>query len=250
VRHLCGTEVNTETALEPISLARRALAEATTLPEMKDVRATAATLLEWAKKRGLGIAAENPFAEVVICAERKMGAELKRMAEAGERRTHNTPFAGRKPSGELILGDREVGLEDLGVTVIQSRDWRRLATIPDEGWDAVVADAYANGERLSRMDFLRAYFGPNQKREPLRDDVDEWTEGWAKMVAGSALLGAALDGSWPIQSDRTLRGWGEVNDQITAVGRNLLLFQKRVAAHMADLGVCSTADTAGVSRGD
>jgi hypothetical protein len=237
-----GIEVNTETALEPISLARQALAEATTLPDMKSVRSWAEALRAYAKSRGMGIDAENQAAEVVICAERKMGAELKRMVEAGERRTHNTPFAGRKPSGELILGDREVGLEDLGVTVIQSRDWRRLATIPDEGWDAVVADAYANGERLSRMNFIRAYFGPNQKRDALRDDVDEWTEGWAKMVAGSALLGAALDQGWPVQSDRTVRGWGEVNDQVTAVGRNLLLFQKRVAAHMAALGVCSTAD--------
>jgi len=236
--------VNTETALEPISLARQALAEATTLPEMKDVRATAAALLEYAKKRGLGIEAENPCAEVVIRAERKMGAELIRMREAGERDLGGgVPTKGAEGTQPRSTPSTLPRLMDFDITWDKSSDWQKLATIPDEGFDSVVADAYANGERISRADFIRAYFGPNRKVDALRDDADEWTEGWVKMVAGSALLGTALDQGWPVQSDRTLRGWAEVSDQITAVGRNLLLFQGRVAAHMTALGVCPTADT-------
>ena len=82
MRHLCGIEVNTETALEPISLARQALAEATTLPDMKSVRSWAEALRAYAKSRGLGIEAENQAAEIVIRAERKMGLVL---AEPGTR---------------------------------------------------------------------------------------------------------------------------------------------------------------------
>jgi len=234
--------VNTETALEPISLARQALAEATTLPDMKSVRSWAEALRAYARSRGMGIDAENQAAEVVIRAERKMGAELARMGLKAGGPPGNLHRLGVVSDEHLLTrpGSSEEGT--LGLTTRQSWQWQKLATIPDGGFDAVVADAYANGERLSRMNFIRAYFGPTQKRDALRDDVDEWTEGWVKMVAGSALLGAALDQGWPVQSDRTLRGWGEVNDQVTAVGRNLLLFQKRVAAHMAALGVCSTAD--------
>jgi len=238
--------MNAETALEPISLARRALAEATTLPEMRDVHATASALQKYARARNLGIEAENPCAEIVYRAERKMGAELIRMAEAGERAMGWSTAPGHKGTVDTTLPT----FADLGVARHAADDWQKFAKIPDEDWDAILADAYANGERLSRGAFIRAYFGPNRKVEALRDDVDEWTAGWEKVVAGSALLGAALDGGWPIQSDRTLRGWGEVNDQITAVGRNLLLLQKRVAAHMAALGVCSTADTLGASHDD
>jgi hypothetical protein len=249
---------------EPISLARRALAEATTLPDMKDVRSWAEALRAYAKSRGMGIEAENQAAEVVIRAERKMGTELIRMAEAGERTvagTGGSRLLGRIPG--LPAGERKAftavvnaggaTLAGMGVTPRQSSHWQRLATIDDEMFESLVVELLSReGARLSRMDFVRAYFGPDKKypKEALHDDGDEWTAGWERMVEGSALLGKALDGGWPIQSDRTLRGWGEINDQITAVGRNLLLLQKRVAGHMAALGVRSTADTPEVPRDD
>jgi len=247
--------MNTETALEPISLARQALAEATTLPDMKSVRSWAEALRAYAKSRGMGIEAENQAAEVVIRAERKMGVELRRMAEAGERNAgENSQFAGSLPGGERLRKSPNPTLGALGLDRYQSSDWQKLATIPDESFDAVVADAYANGERLSRMDFLRAYFGPNGKREPLRDDEDDWTKAWAKARDGVSHLGTALDRGWPLQSDRTRRGWAEVDVEITAwvssVERDVGLFQQRVRAFMAALGVCSTADTPGVAHDD
>jgi hypothetical protein len=214
-------------------MAQRALAEATTLPEMKDVRSWAEALRAYARSRGMGIDAENQAAEVVIRAERKMGGELARMAEAGERAT--------QAGNNLQALPR---LQDLGIERHHAEDWVRLATIPDEDWDSLVVELLANGERLSRMDFVRAYFGDRKyPREPLRDDAIGAWDAWAEIVKGSAGLGKALKHGWPLQSDRTLRGWGEVNDEITAAGRALLLFQKRVAAHMAALGTTPGEET-------
>jgi hypothetical protein len=71
--------------------------------------------------------------------------------------------------------------------------------------------------------------GPTRPARPARGD--RWSRPWATIVEANAALGDALDHGWPIQTDRI--DWRDTNDQINAVGRNLLLLQKRVAEHMA-----------------
>lgn len=247
--------MNTETALEPISLARRALAEATTLPEMQDVQATAVGLRKYARARGLGIEAENPCAEIVYRAERKMGAELIRMAEAKER-------AGQRGNNRWTFGSdlsKEPRLPTLAALLIDKNEawrWQQLARIPDEGWESILAERLArSGERLSRDDLVRAYFGdPERRPKSLRDDVDDWTGAWAMARDGVARLGGALDHGWPLQSDRTLRGWREVNDEITAlvsaIERDVSLFRRRVRAFIVALDVSSGADEKGAGDDD
>jgi hypothetical protein len=220
---------------------------------MRDVHAAAAALLEWAKKRNLGIEVENPCAEIIIRAERKIGAETLRLRDANELRRTGGWYGNQTVSPASVQGEWKPAISELGLTTSEVFRWRELAKIPDEEFDSLVAELLALPDhRLSRMDFVRAYFGPPKKveKDPLHDDVDAWTNGWARVVDGMTELGDALDNGWPIQSDRTHRGWAEVFDQINAVGRNLLLFQKRVATHMTALGVCSMADMVEVQDDD
>jgi hypothetical protein len=116
------------TALEQISIAQRALGEAKTLPDIKAVRDTAETLRAGARARQMGIETENTAAEIVVRAERKMGAELLRMKWFGE----------RDPGGRGGLADRvSVNLPLLG--------------IPDRAREAEERIARVNFYRLARQ---------------------------------------------------------------------------------------------------
>jgi len=211
--------------LTTVTAASRALAEATTIDEMRDVHAFAEAMRSGARTRGLGIEAENEAAELIFRTERKLGAELRRMADAGERKTDAGPRHQVAPS-----------LDDLGVTTRQSWTWQQLATIPDDAFEEVVAEARSlPDQRLSRVDFIRAWFGRQPKAKvghSDRADTDEWTAAWKRVVVSLADLGEKLDHGWPVVTDRTRRGWQEINSEIDSAGRTLLYFQKRVRAHL------------------
>jgi hypothetical protein len=134
------------TALEQISIAQRALGEAKTLPDIKAVRDTAETLRAGARARQMGIETENTAAEIVVRAERKMGAELLRMKWFGE----------RDPGGRGGLADRvSVNLPLLGIPDQQSSRWQRLARLSDEEFDYEIERAREAEERIARVNFYR-----------------------------------------------------------------------------------------------
>ena len=226
-----------------VSAGTRALAEARTLDEIRDVRAFAEAMRAGAKQRGLGIATENEAAELVVRSERKMGAELTSMKGSGALITS-------KQAGERGVARRR-GVEeqehggltyaDLGISYNEHPErWVQLATIPNDAFEEIMQEVRELPDvRLSRVDFIRAWFGKAPKAGPVvsdRAEADEWTKAWASVVDAFAALGAKLDDGWPVQSDRTHRGWGEVNDQINSAGRTLLHFQKRVRLHLAATG--------------
>jgi len=221
-----------------IDLARRALAEAKTLPDIRVIRDQAIALKSYAKARGLGIEAENSAAEIRVRAERMMGAELIRMAEAGERVTRQT-------SGTFY---REVGAngrlptrEDLGLNTHQVGDWQKLARLDDPSFEAVVTRAKESGGRLARLDFVRAaadILGDDEPDDPPPvapsvtggDPGDAWSATWTRVRATLASLQEQLDLGWPVRTDRD--NWAEVNEQVSVAGRTLLHFQSRVRSFL------------------
>ena len=70
--------------------ARRALAEAATLPELTPLIDQVEVVRLAARKAHLSREAQNAWAEYALDAERKAGALLTRLAEAGERITRQT----------------------------------------------------------------------------------------------------------------------------------------------------------------
>lgn len=131
------------TALAIVQPSVKALAAATSIPEIKALRDEAMGAKEWAKKRGLGIEAENRAAEFILRAERKLGEQLAAMIEKGELATKG------KSQGVVIHAD-------LGIKQQDSWHFRRLAALPEELFEQMIGAAQANRERLAKVDFYRA----------------------------------------------------------------------------------------------
>ena len=72
------------TALVPIDAAMQALAKATTVAEVKDLRDKAEAMRAYARNVNAGLEAQNRCAEFKIRCERKAGLMLIEMAERGE----------------------------------------------------------------------------------------------------------------------------------------------------------------------
>jgi hypothetical protein len=94
-----------------LSRARRALAEARTVDEVKAIRDHGQAAIRWAKsRRDIGFEAQNDAAEIVLRAERMIGNMLAESVEhGGDRKSESR--------------SRDVTLTDHGITKMQSHRW-------------------------------------------------------------------------------------------------------------------------------
>jgi len=134
-------------ALVRLAEARRLLAEAKTLDEIKDIRNTAQTLANHFKIAKLGLEAQNDAAEIKVRAERKMGALLAEMDGLG---THG---GDRRSSTSAVL-------ETVGITRNQSSRWQKVAWLADERFEELLA-----GQREAEAEITTAYFLRAWRRE-------------------------------------------------------------------------------------
>jgi hypothetical protein len=167
--------------------AQQALAEAKTIPELKAARDAATGAKAWVKSRGLGIESENEAAEYIVRAERRIGAELIRMAETGERNTGGLPLgAETKPLEDLSDNGRwerqraqakartlvadgdqtQKTLASLGITKSDSQRWQLLARLPEDLFERILAHNKAARDRIAKVDFYRAAKNPTQDEAP------------------------------------------------------------------------------------
>lgn len=124
-----------------IDKARAALAQAETLPDIGHVMAIAEAARHYARKAQLGRAAENHAVRIRLEAERKAGQLLSE--------TEKNPGV-RHAGGNTMLPPAErPRLQDLGVTKKQSSDWQRMATVPDEVFEAHVQEVAAADKPLT-----------------------------------------------------------------------------------------------------
>jgi hypothetical protein len=119
--------------------ARRALAEAHSVDEIKDIRDKAVALEAYARQAKDHEMADW-CAEIRLRAERGAGRLLAEMKERGE----------RADKGQPKVMSRATTLNDLGVTRSESSKWQKLAAIPEEKFERTIAD-HGNG-------FLRTAF--------------------------------------------------------------------------------------------
>jgi protein gp37 len=130
--------------------AKRALAEAQRVDEVKDIRDKAAAMQEYAR-RAKDTEMITKATEIRMHAERRAGELLTEMKERGERQKageaggrSKIDSSGRRPSIPK--------LSDLGINKTQSSRWQKLAALPKEQFEAKVAstcdrayDAMVNG---------------------------------------------------------------------------------------------------------
>lgn len=179
-------------ALARIPFLKQALAlavEAGDIDALKDVAAMATALQKGAQARGMGIGAENQAAEVVLRAERAIGAALDLMTEAGLRR-------GRGSNQHHSEGDDPPGLPELGISMKQAHLFRRLGDLPNDEFEALLTAAHESGKRIAKVNF----YSTNKPDEFQREARNVVLEAWhseddpAAFVAWGKATRALIDG--------------------------------------------------------
>jgi hypothetical protein len=126
----------------------RALEEAHTIIEVKDIRDQAEALRQCVKIAGYGLEYQNWVAEIKIRAERRAGEMLEELI----------PASGGRPRKNLDTGDRfseSPTLTDLGITYYQSRRWRLEASVPQDIFNLYVTFVKERGDELTSAGLLR-----------------------------------------------------------------------------------------------
>ena len=183
-----------ETQLIEITEADRALALAASVPELTDLHDKFTTAKTWAKTRGLGVDAENKAAEYILRTERKIGAELIRMLEAGERAQHGGGTPGQEGFSKLglpTLAELLGGQDDKSTVRDNAAAWQRLARMPEDVFETMLAEVKATRERIAKINFYAAS-RPVRIDDPAPERPD--TLGYALLQeAANDLLGWQVD---------------------------------------------------------
>jgi hypothetical protein len=154
-------ELGDRTTLALISDARRALAEAATLPDIRKVMEAASVAADagrraakLARARDLTAeivrdaeAAANEAAAIRIEAQAKAGELLRQMAERGER-------AGGSHGGDR-RSSRGQRFETMGVSKSESSRWQQVAGVPADTRQQYVEETKAAGEEISTDGLLK-----------------------------------------------------------------------------------------------
>jgi len=149
------------TALLKLEGAARALAEARTLEDIKQVRDVAEAARQYARAAKLGLEAQNYASEIKLRAERRAGELLVDMAEDEQRHNgRNLGFHAETPVPTLA---------DLGVNKVQSSRWQAIAGLPEERFEEQIAVVKSAGEELTTSRMLRE--AQDFRREQMRQQI-------------------------------------------------------------------------------
>jgi hypothetical protein len=110
----------------------RAIEQAASVDEVKEIRAQAIAL-EAYYKEAMNLENERKCAKIRIRAERRAGALLREMGKSGERAKQGG--TGRNQSQKSHRSTSAPTLSDHRITKDQSSDWQKLATIPEKQFE-------------------------------------------------------------------------------------------------------------------
>lgn len=180
--------------------ARRLLAEARTLPEIKAVRDKGHAAIKWAKsQRDIGTEAVNDAMELVLEAERRIGAILA-----------DTPKnKGTRLGGNAVLppGD-EPKLSDLGISKMQSARWQAEARVPEEQFRLWVEETREADKQLTSTALVKL-----GKRQSTRK---QWAEDTEPVEGVYGTLQEIIDAGLRFQCIYADPPWGYDNQQTRA----------------------------------
>ena len=136
--------------LVKLDAARRALAEASTLQEIKDIRDQAEAIKAYVKAAGYSLEMQNQAAETKLRAERKGGELLKQMEKSkGSKGNQYTEKLDRFHDGTSPT------LRDLGIEKKQSMRWQQIADLPEVIFEEVIEETKEEKKELTQALMLR-----------------------------------------------------------------------------------------------
>lgn len=168
------------TALLKYDTAKQALAEARTFKDVESIKNAAEARAAWAR-----IAKDTEMVawatEIRVRAERKAGEMLASMTKA----TGGDAARARFPRG-TESNDAPITLSELGVSKKEAHRWQKLGRVPDEKFEAAIAETRSNDGIVTTGKILRVTsedtkpFVPEPKKPPVIDvppAVDDIPEG-------------------------------------------------------------------------
>jgi len=129
--------------------AARTLAELKSVDEVKSIRDKAEVMRVYVKQAKLGLESQNYAAEIKLRAERRAG-ELLRELEPRKNSLDNLNSPSNFPEGSS-----RPKLKDLNITEKQSANWQKIAVLPEERFEAHIAETKEAGEELTTASVLR-----------------------------------------------------------------------------------------------
>jgi len=215
---LVSTEDEPPRQLVLLGQAQQALAAATSLDEIKDIRDKAEAARKYVESARLGLQMQNHAAEIKLRAERRAGQLLARLKLAGgDRKTE--------------AAEQELTLEELGLTKHQSSRWQREATVPEDVFERFLQEANESALELTSQALLRLAreFTPSKNSgadEDLAEPDSEQVFQSLDQVRGSGLRFTCIYADPPLLD-------GEVESD--AFGRHALSIEQLCELPVADV---------------
>jgi site-specific DNA-methyltransferase (adenine-specific) len=142
-------------SLAKFDAARRAIAEAHRVDEVKAIRDKAEALRLYFKQQGESLVMQNQAAEIKLRAERKAGTLLAEMDKAVGGGNGSNQYVKSNRSHD-VTGSTST-LADIGITKIQSYRFQRVARIPERLFEQYVEETVRAGGELTTKGLLELY---------------------------------------------------------------------------------------------
>ncbi len=134
--------------LVKLDAARRALAAASTLEEIKVIRDQAEAIRAYVKYQGESLEMQNQAAEIKLRAERDAGKLLKQMEK-----NKGVRLGGRT----MRPPDNTPKLKDLGIKKDQSVRWQQIADLPEVIFEEVIEETKEEKKELTQSLMLKEH---------------------------------------------------------------------------------------------
>jgi len=158
----------TETKLVEFNKARVALANATRIDEVKNIRDKAEALRAYAKQSGESLEMQNQCSEIKIRAERRAGEIL------GEQEKNEGGRPIKNPSHD-VRSFQPSKYSDLGIKYKQASRWQKIAEIPEEVFEKHIVETKSKSKKDGKTELtstnvlkLSKNIERNQKIEELK----------------------------------------------------------------------------------
>jgi len=146
--------MNQSNEIMHLDRAKRELALANSIDEVKEIHDRAEALRNYAKAADLSLEMQNLCAELRLRAERKAGELLKEEI---------------KPGNPQLSSDSTIGkiknLSDFGLSRYNSSTWQKIASIPEPEFENFLTEQKENKEEITTASALRLHYEINKEAE-------------------------------------------------------------------------------------